>query len=70
VRHCLAFVKLDWYNKRCQVSVVGVSTEPVIGPKWLIPPGVVRAQWFVTRSLQKTLVGLASALMVAGVAPV
>jgi hypothetical protein len=36
----------------------------------LIPPGVVRAQWFVTRLLRKTLVGLASALMVAGVAPV
>ena len=36
---------------------------------WLIPPGVVWAQRFVTRSLRKTLVGLASALMVAGVAP-
>jgi hypothetical protein len=36
----------------------------------LIPPGVVRAQWFETRLLRKTLVGLASASMVAGVAPV
>jgi hypothetical protein len=36
----------------------------------LIPPGVVWAQWFVTWSLQNTLVGLASASMVAGVAPV
>jgi hypothetical protein len=40
------------------------------GSKWLIPPGVVQAQRFVTRSLQKTLIGLASALKVAGVAPV
>jgi hypothetical protein len=40
------------------------------GLKWSIPSGVVWAQWFVTRSLQKTFVGLASALMVAGVAPV
>jgi hypothetical protein len=40
------------------------------GPKWSIPPGVGRAQWFVTWSLQKTLVGLAFALMVAGMDPV
>jgi hypothetical protein len=38
------------------------------GSKQLIPLGVIQAQRFVTRSLQKTLVGLASALMVAGVA--
>jgi hypothetical protein len=36
----------------------------------LIPLGVFRAQRFVTRSLQKALVGLASALMVVEVAPV
>jgi hypothetical protein len=36
----------------------------------LIPLGVVRAQWLETRLLQKTLVVLASASMVAGVAPV
>jgi hypothetical protein len=36
----------------------------------LIPPGVVRAQWFVTQLLRNTLVGLASASMVAGVDPV
>jgi hypothetical protein len=36
----------------------------------LIPPDVGRAQFLVTQSLQKTLVGLAFALVVEGVAPV
>jgi hypothetical protein len=36
----------------------------------LIPPGVVRVQWLVTRLLRKTLVGLAFDSMVVGVAPV
>jgi hypothetical protein len=43
---------------------------PLQGLKWLVPPDVGRAQFPVTRSLQKTLVGLAFALAVAGVAPV
>jgi hypothetical protein len=34
------------------------------------PPDVGRAHFLVTRSLQKTLVGLAFSLVVAGVAPV
>jgi hypothetical protein len=36
----------------------------------LAPPDIGRAQFLVTQSLQKTLVGLAFALAVAGVAPV
>jgi hypothetical protein len=40
------------------------------GPKWSIPPDVGQEQLFITHSLQKSLVGLAFALMVAGVAPV
>jgi hypothetical protein len=54
-------------------SVVGVSMDQELslqGLKWLIPLDVGRAQFLVTRSLQKTLVGLAFALVVAGVAPV
>jgi hypothetical protein len=38
--------------------------------KWLVPLDVGRAQFPVTRSLQKTLVGLAFTLAVARVAPV
>jgi hypothetical protein len=40
------------------------------GLRWSIPLDVGWAQFLVTRSLQKTLVGLAFALVVAGVAPV
>jgi hypothetical protein len=47
--------------------VVGVSTEPRLV---VDSSRVVRAQRFVTQSLRKTLVGLASTLMVVGVAPV
>jgi hypothetical protein len=36
----------------------------------LIPLGVVLAQWFETRLLRNTLIGLASTSMVAGVAPI
>jgi hypothetical protein len=53
-------------------SVVEVSTRPkalLQGLKWSIPLDVGRAQFLVTRSLQKTLVGLAFTLVVAGVAP-
>jgi hypothetical protein len=39
------------------------------GLKWLIPQDVGWALFLVTWLLQKTLVGLASALVVAGVAP-
>jgi hypothetical protein len=59
--------------KGVEISVVEVSTRPrdlLQGLKWLIPLDVGRAQFLVTRSLQKTLVGLAFALVVAGVAPV
>jgi hypothetical protein len=40
------------------------------GLKWLIPQDVGQAHFLVTWSLQNTLVGLAFALVVAGVAPV
>jgi hypothetical protein len=40
------------------------------GIKWSFPPDVVQVQFPVTRSLQKTLVGIAFALVVAEVAPV
>jgi hypothetical protein len=40
------------------------------GPKRSIPSGVGQVQLLVTWSLQKTLVGLAFASMVVGVAPV
>jgi hypothetical protein len=40
------------------------------GLKWSFPPDVGRVQFPVTQSLQKTLVGLAFASMVAEVAPV
>jgi hypothetical protein len=36
--------------------------------KWSFPPDVGRVQFLVTRSLQKTLVGLAFTLVVAEVA--
>jgi hypothetical protein len=40
------------------------------GPKWSFPPDVGQAQFLVTRLLQKTLVGVAFALVVVEVAPV
>jgi hypothetical protein len=40
------------------------------GLKWSFPPDVGQVQFPVTRSLQKTLVGLSFALVVVEVAPV
>jgi hypothetical protein len=55
-------------------SVVGVPTRlracSLQGPKRSIPPNVGQAQFLATLSLQNTLVGLAFALVVVGVAPV